>query len=148
MSLPSPTLYDPNKHKALLDKVAAIHVQCITQDGTLVTFLPDKDGTVDHQKVLDYWTKYSDQVAAGARTIVLQFTDDSEAEVMGYVSLDMPFSETGPFRGEVQKLMVNPKHRYRGVARRLMGKLEDVAREKGRWMLVRLPFRQGAQSVR
>ena len=64
---------------------------------------------------------------------------ENEGEVMGYVCLQMPVTETGPFRGEVVKLMVSPKHRRKGVARRVMEKLEEVAREKGRTMLVGLP---------
>jgi len=48
----------------------------------------------------------------------------------------MPFSETGPFRGVVEKLLVSPTWREKGVARRLMGKLEDVAWQEGRWLIV------------
>lgn len=48
----------------------------------------------------------------------------------------MPVTETGPFRGEVEKLMVSPRHRLKGVARRLMDKLEAVARERHRELLV------------
>jgi ribosomal protein S18 acetylase RimI-like enzyme len=48
----------------------------------------------------------------------------------------MPVTETGPFRGEVNKLMVSPRHRRRGIARRVMGLLEEVARERGRHLLV------------
>ena len=55
---------------------------------------------------------------------------------MGYVCLMMPITETGPFRGEVNKLMVSPNHRRKGVARRVMEKMEDVGRQRGRTMLV------------
>lgn len=55
---------------------------------------------------------------------------------MGYVCLMMPASETGPFRGEVNKLMVSPRHRRKGVARRVMEKLEEVGRERGRTLLI------------
>ena len=60
-----------------------------------------------------------------------------EGEVVaGYVVLSMAWSQTGPFRAEVLKLMVHPNFRRRGVARRVMGMLEGVAKEKGRGMLV------------
>lgn len=62
--------------------------------------------------------------------------DEKEGELMGYVCLMMPITETGPFRGEVNKLMVSPNHRRKGVARRVMEKLEDVGRERGRTLLV------------
>lgn len=53
----------------------------------------------------------------------------------------MPVTETGPFRGYVEKMLVDPKYRQRGIARQLMAKLEDVAREKGRTVLVSLILR-------
>ncbi|ETI21605.1 hypothetical protein G647_07952 [Cladophialophora carrionii CBS 160.54] len=57
-------------------------------------------------------------------------------EISGVVSLETPFSQTGPFRGEVQKLFVHPMHRRRGIARKLMARLETVALDHGRWNLM------------
>ena len=62
--------------------------------------------------------------------------NEKEGELMGYVCLMMPVTETGPFRGEVNQLMVSPNHRRKGVARRVMEKMEDVGRQRGRTMLV------------
>ena len=72
----------------------------------------------------------------GDAALVLQFAPESNDEVAGYVVLGMPECETGPFRGEVLKLMVSIKYRRMGIARRLMMKLEEVAREKHRELLV------------
>ena len=60
----------------------------------------------------------------------------SALEVSGVVSLTTPFSQTGPFRGQVEKLFVSPLHRRKGIARRIMTKLEAVALEHGRWNLM------------
>jgi len=54
----------------------------------------------------------------------------------GYVCLHKPVSETGPFRGPVEKLLVNPRFRKRGIAREMMDKLEVVARKERRTLLV------------
>jgi len=54
----------------------------------------------------------------------------------GYVCLHKPMSETGPFRGPVEKLLVNPRFRKRGIARRMMDKLEIIAKKEGRTLLV------------
>jgi len=54
----------------------------------------------------------------------------------GYVSLSKPMSGTGPFRGPVEKLLVNPRFRKRGIARQMMEKIEVVARNEGRTLLV------------
>ena len=50
--------------------------------------------------------------------------------------LSKPVTQTGPFRGIVEKLFVAPKWRRKGVAKTMMRKLEEVAREEGRTMLV------------
>ncbi|KAK4545128.1 hypothetical protein LTR36_003679 [Oleoguttula mirabilis] len=135
MSLPPPTLYDPAKHKSLLPQIAQIQADCILQDNTLATFHPDKYGRMDMQRVLHYWLANSKQVEQGTRAIILQFADDNKEELAGYVSVYMKVSETRPFLGVVEKMMVSPLHRRRGVARQVLGMLEEVAREKGRWLL-------------
>ena len=59
-------------------------------------------------------------------------------EVAGVVMLAMPFSQTGPFREGIEKLLVSANWRRRGIARALLGILEGVARERGRTLLVSL----------
>ncbi|RMY74517.1 hypothetical protein D0864_10003 [Hortaea werneckii] len=128
MDLPPPVRFQPSQHQAIVDQLATIHRDCILQDGTLATFLPDKQGDLDITRIVEYWSDRSEQVAKG-------FTDSTQSEVAGFVSLDMPFSETGPFRGMVEKMLVSPRHRYKGVARRVMAELESVAIERGRTVL-------------
>ncbi|KAI7541396.1 hypothetical protein KC331_g8599 [Hortaea werneckii] len=135
MDLPPPVLFEPSRHQAIVDQLATIHRDCILQDGTLATFLPDNNGNLDVSKIIKYWSDRSEQVTKGAREIIVQFTDPTQSEVAGFVSLDMPFSETGSFRGMVEKMLVSPHHRYKGVARRVMAELERVAVERGRTVL-------------
>jgi GNAT superfamily N-acetyltransferase len=139
MALPAAVLYDSSKHAGIIAQLAQIHADCVTTDGTLATFLPDSEGRMSLPKLEEYWKSRVAQVQDGSRDIILQFADDNEDELMGYVSLWMPPSETGPFRSEVEKLMVSPKHRYKGVARRVMAKLEEVAKKKDRGLLVSIP---------
>jgi GNAT superfamily N-acetyltransferase len=141
MALPPPILYDPARHTALLPSFAKIHVACVKEDYTLATFLnfsPDENG-VDH-KVLQYWEEQAAQVAAGTRVIIMQMlpSSDGHAEALaGFVTLDMGLAtETGPFRAAVEKLLVDPRFRRRGIAKRMMENLEEVARGKGLTMLV------------
>ena len=61
---------------------------------------------------------------------------DSTEEVAGVASLYMPETETGRHRCEVGRLLVSPEFRKQGLARKMMAVLEDVARERGRWMVV------------
>lgn len=90
--------------------------------------------------MLDYWHSISEDVEKGRRVMILQFAAEDEAAVAGYVLLILPTMEIAPFHGEVVHLMVSPKHRKKGIARRLMEKLESVAREKGLKLLVGTPF--------
>ena len=87
--------------------------------------------------MVNYWADHSADVEKGHTAIILQFASpDNEDELAGYVCLMMPFAETGPFRGYVNKLMVSPRHRRKGVARQVMECLEAVAREKERFLLM------------
>lgn len=77
-------------------------------------------------------------------------TDDQEdaLEVSGIVSLETPFSQTGPFRAIVQKLFVHPLHRRRGIARKIMARLETIAVAQGRWnLMLDTSMGSGAESV-
>lgn len=47
-------------------------------------------------------------------------------------------NEPARYRGWVEKLLVSPAYRRMGVARGLMGKLEEVAKGKGLGLLVSL----------
>ena len=94
--------------------------------------------------MVEYWKRISQDVSDDKIVMILQIAptssnddDDRVAEeVAGYVCLLLPVSETGPFRGIVEKLMVSTRHRRKGVATRVMGMLQDVARERGRELLV------------
>lgn len=61
---------------------------------------------------------------------------DKSRDVTGVVMLWKPEAETGPFRAMVEKLLVSPDWRRKGVGRALMKDLEDVALEKGKTLLV------------
>lgn len=82
----------------------------------------------------EWWLGEIEKSSKGQGQFIIQMATDDE--VAGYVFLAMPWSQTGPFRGIVEKLMVSPKHRRKGVARRVMGKLEEVARQENRELLV------------
>lgn len=57
-------------------------------------------------------------------------------ELIGVVMLWMPYSETGSFRGYVEKLLIHKHHRGKGGARALMSALEAEALNRGRTLLV------------
>ena len=134
----------------ILSGIARVHASCILIDGTLATFLPPLNPEV----LTKWWTACWKEVQRNERYIVIVLADASDSNtnaslatapdpainalpttIAGVVSLAIPFSETGPFRGTVEKLLVSPSHRRLGLARTLMAKRECVAMEQGKTML-------------
>jgi GNAT superfamily N-acetyltransferase len=64
----------------------------------------------------------------------------SKEEVVGVVMLDKPQSQTVPHTAWVEKLLVLPEWRRKGITKRMMLKLEEVARKEGRTLLVSLGY--------
>jgi len=130
-------IYSAEEHAQLVPYVAALHASCITQDHMIGTFLPP----LHHEKLLSWWKDRIAEVNAGTRVIVLLLSESQPgakakgAELMGVAMLGMPRSETGPFRGYIEKLLVSNKYRGHGGARALMTTLESEALNRGRTLL-------------
>ncbi|KAJ7157607.1 acetyltransferase [Mycena crocata] len=128
-------VFDPAnpEHVALIPAFADIHIACIEIDHTIATFIPPLKRDV----IIDWWKARAADAAQGSRIIFMAFVEDSEgqAQLAGQVILFRPLTETGPFRGTVEKLLVSPKFRRRGIARQLMEKLEDEAKIRGQTLI-------------
>lgn len=148
--------------ETILSGIVHVHAHCILYDGTLATYLPP----LSHAKILAYWQARLNEVSNKSRHIIVSlqpvssrttntsvpplFAADSDTspttptlsisgtnyEVAGVVSLNEPATETGPFRGELEKLFTSPHHRRKGVGRIVIRELERVAREDVRWSLL------------
>jgi GNAT superfamily N-acetyltransferase len=131
-----PVIFDPKIHSHLIPAFVRIHMACITSAPyTIATFLPPLQSTA----LQVWWEARIKEQNQKLREIILQMAPNpvtSEEELAGYVMLTMPSSQTGPFRGIVEKLLVSPEHRKKGIARALMSKVEEIAREVGRTLLV------------
>ncbi|RDW92089.1 hypothetical protein BP5796_01483 [Coleophoma crateriformis] len=131
----SPIIYSSSEHVSLIPEIVALHQACITQPPCVIaTFLPPfKAGGMEA-----WWEQRVYEQEQGYRKIILQMAVNEKTgkmDVAGYCMLGMPVSQTGPFRGIVEKLLVSPEHRRKGIARRLMERLEVVAKEEGRTLL-------------
>jgi len=131
-------LFDPGENH-LVPYLAAIHANCITADQAVVSFLPP----IDQEKLLKFWKDTINDVRTGERLMIVLFDESMDPkppqpglQLMGVVMLRTPQSETGPFRGWVEMLLVSPKFRRKGAATALMAKLEEEAMNKGRTLLV------------
>jgi ribosomal protein S18 acetylase RimI-like enzyme len=129
-------VFSPELHSHLASSFAYVHSACITTEPyTIATFLPPLDET----RLAKWWSARFKEAADGHRKIIMQMAPNpntGEPELAGCVMLHMPETETGPFRGTVEKLLVSPEHRQKGIAKRMMEKLEEVAREEKRTLLV------------
>ncbi|KAJ6460643.1 acetyltransferase [Mycena sanguinolenta] len=131
----TPILFDPSneRHIALVPAFADIHIACIETDHTIATFRPPLRRDV----IIDWWRDRVRDVIDGKRIMIMVLAEDAEGkqQLAGYVVLYRPLTETGPFRGGVEKLFVSPNFRRRGLARILMEKLEEQAKINGQTLL-------------
>ncbi len=107
--------------------LAEILAACV-DTGASVSFLPP----LSEDTARAFWRRAAAAVATGRRVLVAAWLDGALA---GVVMLDCDMPPNQPHRAEVQKLLVHPDARRRGVARALMLAAEMAAREAGRTLL-------------
>jgi ribosomal protein S18 acetylase RimI-like enzyme len=95
------------------------------EDGASIGFLPP----LCHEEALDYWKGV---LAPNVRLWVAQYN----GEIVGTVQLHLCVRPNGLHRAEIAKLMVHPKYRRMGIARRLMAVAEQTAIQENRSLLV------------
>ncbi|KAJ7036781.1 acyl-CoA N-acyltransferase [Mycena alexandri] len=129
-------LFDPAnpQHTALIPAFADIHIACIETDHMIANFTPPLKRDV----IIAWWNDRVADVVDGKRLIFMVFAQDGEGQdqLAGYVILYRPLIEDGPFRAFVEKLLVSPNFRHRGLARKLMEKLDAEAKIRGQTLLM------------
>jgi GNAT superfamily N-acetyltransferase len=108
-------------------RLTQILCACV-DDGASVSFLPP----LSPDAARAFWKRVAADVAAG-RCRLLAAWDD--AVLVGTVTLRFASSPNQPHRAEVEKLLVHPAARRRGVARALMARAEVEARNADRTLL-------------
>jgi hypothetical protein len=127
-----PDLGDAATLEADVDALAAI-LQAAVEGGAGVSF-------VIPFAIADARRFWLDRVVPGVRdrsrrVLVARSPGRSDGCIVGTVQLDLPWPPNQPHRADVGKLLVHPDARRRGIARRLMLALEDLARGEGRTLL-------------
>jgi GNAT superfamily N-acetyltransferase len=121
----------------LLDTAAAasaarglgrILVACV-ESGASVSFLPP----LPLASARDFYRTCATDIARGQRILLAAWVD---GRLAGSVMLDLAMPQNQAHRAEVQKLLVDPAFRGRGVARALMREIEQAAIAAGRSLLV------------
>jgi ribosomal protein S18 acetylase RimI-like enzyme len=121
--------------KAILPQLVGL-LQDTVNGGASIGFIPPlTSGPAE-----EYWNETTREIAQGKR-ILLVSTEGQE--VAGAVQLALVTKQNGLHRAEVQKLLVQPRFRQRGIARALMSAIEAAAQSLGRTLLV-LDTEQGS----
>ncbi len=138
-------IFDLTKHSHLIPSLVDLHITCITQPTySIASFVPP----LNLDLMTKWWEARAQEAAQEKRYIIIQVGrrlegEGKEAEeVAGVVMLGLSLNETVRYNATIEKLLVHPRYRGKGLARKLMEKLEVVAREKGKVLLVcyRFPF--------
>jgi ribosomal protein S18 acetylase RimI-like enzyme len=108
-------------------RLAEILCACVDA-GASVSYLPPLAPDVAR----GFWKQASADVAAGTRLLLAAWHD---ATLVGAVMLEFAASPNQPHRAEVQKLLVHPEARRRGIARALMAHAEREAQRAGKTLL-------------
>jgi GNAT superfamily N-acetyltransferase len=108
-------------------RLADLLVACVAE-GASLEFLPP----LPRDRAIGFWKQTSAAVAAGARVLLVAWRDGVMA---GSVTLDLATAPNQPHVAAVQKLLVDPALRRRGIGRALMRRAEQAARAHGRTIL-------------
>ncbi|KAL6875927.1 acyl-CoA N-acyltransferase [Trichoderma longibrachiatum] len=133
------TRFSPSHHTPLIPAIIQLHIDCIQFDDALLRFHPPFTPE-KRRKMETFWNERLSQVSSGRRIVLIALAssadgNDHGGDVAGIVELGMPDADTGPFRGNLEMLMVSPRYRRRGLAARLISDLEEIAREEKRTLL-------------
>lgn len=109
-------------------------LMAVVDDGASIGFLPP----MARDKADDYW-----QGILNPNRVLLLAEDDGR--IVGSAQLYLEPRPNGRHRAEVNKVMVDPSARRRGIARSLLLRLEEIARERARSLLI-LDTREGDPS--
>ena len=120
---------DADDAAAFVPALAELLKDCV-DGGASVSFMHPM--TVE--KALRFWRSVADGVARGDRALLV--AEDSDGCIVGTVQLILAQPENQPHRADVAKMLVHRRARRRGVAGRLMERVEIVARTEGKTLLV------------
>lgn len=97
---------------------------CVEGGASIGFVLPIGD-----EELSGYWAKVGTELSGSGKVMIVARGDSGR--IVGAVQLACETRANGRHRGEVQKLMVVPCMRRKGIAARLMTAVEETARERG-----------------
>lgn len=113
---------------AQLRELAAVLADCV-EGGASVSFMQP----LTEARAQAFWRHVADGVASGERALLVA---EDEEGILGTVQVVLAQPENQPHRGEVAKMLVHRRARRRGIGALLMKAAEELARERGKTLLV------------
>ncbi|WP_299811829.1 GNAT family N-acetyltransferase [uncultured Roseibium sp.] len=125
---PPVSLLSPEEARAALPQLGNLLKACV-EDGAGIGFILP----LPQEKAEGFWQSRLPLLESGEA--FLMAAKEGE-EIAGVVMLMLAGQDNGRHRAEVAKLMVHPRHRRKGLARKLMTAIDGLARAQERWLLV------------
>jgi GNAT superfamily N-acetyltransferase len=119
----------PDDVDRYLDALAAVLHDCV-EGGASVSYLAPF--SLDDARAA--MAEFAGELDSGRRIVLAAF--DTDGRLVGTVQMSHAAPPNQPHRGEVAKLLVHRSARGRGVAGRLMARLEEESRAAGKTLLV------------
>ena len=110
------------------DELATLLCECVNAGGSLNFLAP-----MPRSDAIAYWSSVLPELESGDRILVV--ARDGH-RIVGSAQLAFTSKPNGRHRAEVNKVMVLPSHRRRGIAAQLMNELERHARGRAIRLLV------------
>jgi acetyltransferase len=123
------TLTDPSLED--VRDLGLLLTECVRAGASIGFVLP-----LEPAEVEAYWKKVLGDLAGGYRVILVLREESAGSNgrgrrrIVGTAQLALESRANGRHRAEVQKVMVLPSHRRRGLAARLMEEIEAIARRR------------------
>ncbi len=118
-----------NEVVGYVDALADVLIDCVEGGASVSFMLP-----LPREKAVAFWRNVAEGVVRNER--VLLIAEDRAGEILGTVQMIVSQPDNQPHRADIAKMLVHRKARRRGIARRLMDAIDDVAREEGKTVLV------------
>jgi GNAT superfamily N-acetyltransferase len=114
--------------RSAVGELARVLADCV-EGGASVSFMPP----FGQREAEAFFEGVAGEVAKG-KTVLLAAKVDGRIQGTVQLGLDTPPNQ--PHRGDVKKLLVHRDARKAGLGAALMQEIENVARKRGRWLLV------------
>lgn len=111
------------------EELVALLIECVEAGASIGFLAPLPRGEAEA-----YWAKVIGDLSGGFR-VLLVAREEGTGRILGSAQLACESRANGRHRAEVQKVMVRPAARRRGIASALMKELEAMARARGVWLL-------------